>query len=302
MDRRNFIKHLAVFSAISPLAARAGFAFDSTTEQELFPDVVKINGESPSANTRLAIEALGGMKRFVKPQDVVLIKPNIGWDRRPDQAANTNPEVVSVLVTMCLDAGAKQVKVMDNTCNNARRCYKRSGIKEAAEKAGAIVKHVDDRNLVEMRIDGEVLKKWKVYKDFTEVDKLINVPVAKQHGLAGLSLGMKNWIGAVGGRRNALHQKMNQSIVDLAAFFTPALTVVDGHRVIVRNGPQGGSPGDVLQKNTLVAGTDPVAVDTYGAAILEKAPQEVSYLSMAASRGLGNVLKSRMRFREIEAT
>jgi len=302
MDRRSFIKRVAVIGAVSPLAVRAGLALGTDEASLAPPDVVLVTGDSPGGNTRLAIEALGGMKRFVGRRDRVIVKPNIGWDRTPEQAADTNPEVVAALVTACLEAGAKEVKVLDNTCNDPRRCYRRSGIEKAAREAGADVGFVDDRDLVKVRIGGAVIREWKVFRDFVEADKLINVPVAKQHSLAGLSLGMKNWLGAIGGRRNALHQKLNEAIVDLASFFKPVLTVVDGYRVIVRNGPQAGSLDDVVTKKKLVAGMDPVAVDALAAGILGWKTADLPYLDMAASRGMGQADPGRVKLRELEAS
>ena len=201
-----------------------------------------IQGESPAAITREAVEALGGMGRFVAKGDVVMIKPNIGWDRTPELAACTNPEVVKTLVEMCLEAGAKKVIVMDNTTNQAQRCYARSGIAAAAKAAGADVPFVNERRIKKMAIKGEWLKDWDVIQDFVEVDKLINVPIAKHHSLCRVTLGMKNWLGAIGDPRNQLHQKLDQAEVDLAAFFKPTLTVLDAYRILVRNGPQGGRP------------------------------------------------------------
>jgi uncharacterized protein (DUF362 family) len=281
MNRRDFMKDLALGSALlrfGPLLpAQAGSN----------PDMAVITGESPAAITREALAALGGMKRFVSRGDKVLIKPNIGWDRTPELAATTNPEVVQTLVELCLEAGAKEVTVMDNTINQAARCYARSGIAAAAKAGGAKVPFVNEYRLKKMDLKGEWLKEWDVFTDFIETDKLINVPIAKHHSLSRLTMGMKNWLGAIGGARNQLHQKIDEAVVDLAAFFKPQLTVLDAYRILTRNGPQGGRTSDTHLRKTVVAGADAVAAETAGAGFFDLGPDELVYLKLAARRGLG---------------
>jgi uncharacterized protein (DUF362 family) len=246
-----------------------------------------VTGESPAAITKEALAALGGMKRFVAKGDKVMIKPNIGWDRTPELAATTNPEVIKTLVELSFEAGAKEVTVMDNTTNQAQRCYARSGIAEAAKAAGAKVPFVNEYRLKKMALKGEWLKEWEVFTDFVETDKLINVPIAKHHSLCRLTIGMKNWLGAIGGPRNQLHQRLDEGMVDLAAFFKPQLTVLDAYRILTRNGPQGGRTSDVRLQKTVVASIDPVAADTVAAGFFEIRPEELAYLGFAQKRGLG---------------
>ena len=249
-----------------------------------------IEGEDPAQLARQALEELGGMKRFVSRGDVVLVKPNIGWDRTPEQAANTNPDVVAEIVRQCLQSGAKRVIVTDVSCNEARRCFQRSGIAAAAQAAGAEVILPDPSRFKEVDLKGEVLTRWQVFDAFLNVDKVINVPIAKHHALTGTTLGMKNWYGILGGSRNQLHQKIHESLVDLADFMRPTLTIVDCYRILLRNGPTGGNLEDVLLKKTLVASTDPVAIDAYVAkSIWNLDAGSLPYLGMAARRGLGTI-------------
>jgi uncharacterized protein (DUF362 family) len=259
------------------------------------PDLAQVQGENPAAITREALAVFGGMKAFVSRGDKVIIKPNIGWDRVPEMAACTNPEVVRALVEMSLDAGAKDVVVIDNTTNQAKRCYVRSGIQEAAKQAGAKVLFTDEHRLKKVPLKGEWLKEWEVFQDFLEADKIINVPIAKVHSLCRLTLSMKNWLGAIGGARNQLHQKLDQGIVDLQAFFKPTLTVLDAYRILVRNGPQGGRPSDTQLTKTVVAGVDAVAVDALGASFFNIKPQELLYLRLAQERGLGKFELEKLR-------
>ncbi len=284
MKRRDFLKDIAIGSLLINIHPRRVFAQGSG-----FPDVALIQGESPSLITREALAALGGMQRFISKGDNVVIKPNIGWDRTPEQAACTNPEVVKTLVELCFDAGAKEVKVMDNPCNPARRTYVRSGIQTAAKSAGAKVLLPNDHRLKKIPINGDSLKEWEVYTDFIETDKIINVPIAKTHSLSRLTLGMKNWLGAIGGNRNQLHQNIELAMIDLAAFFKPVLTLMDGYRILLRNGPQGGRLSDVKLHKTVAAGVDYVALDAVGASFFDIQPAELRFLQIAKEKGRGEI-------------
>jgi uncharacterized protein (DUF362 family) len=283
MKRRDFIKDMAVGGFLLK------FHPSLLAEKKDTPDLAWIQGDSPASITREAVSSLGGAKRFVSRGDVVVVKPNIGWDRTPNLAACTNPEVVKTLVELCLEAGAKEVKVMDNPCNPAQRTYVRSGISKAAKQAGAKVLFPNPHRLKKMALKGEWLKEWEVYTDFVEADKIINAPIAKTHSLARLTMGMKNWLGALGGNRNQLHQKLDQALTDLAAFFKPCLTVLDGYRILIRNGPQGGRISDTKLYKTVLAGVDYVAVDTAGATFFGLGPQDLPYLRLASQRGLGEI-------------
>ena len=281
MKRRDFLKNMAAGSALLSLHPRL-FAQTGTP-----PDLALIQGESPGLITKEAISVLGGMDRFVSRGDKVLVKPNIGWDRTPEQGACTNPEVIKTLVELCFEAGAKQVTVMDNPCNPAQRTYVRSGIAEAAKKAGAKTPFPNEFKLKKLPLSGEWFKDWEVYSDFVEVDKIINVPATKTHSLSRVTLGMKNWLGALGGNRNQLHQNLDYAMLDLARFFKPVLTVLDAYRLLIRNGPQGGRLSDVKIFQTVAAGTDYVAIDALGATFLDIPPQELRYLLLSKERGLG---------------
>ena len=262
------------------------------------PEMAIIQGDDPAALACQGIEELGGMRRFVSRGEVVLVKPNIGWDRTPEQAANTNPDVVAEVVRQCLGAGAKRVVVTDISCNEGRRCFQRSGIAEAAQRAGAEVILPEPSRFKDVDLQGEVLRVWPVFDAFLNVDKVINVPIAKHHGLTGATLGMKNWFGILGGQRNQLHQKIHESLVDLASFMRPTLTITDCYRILLRNGPTGGNLEDVVLKKTLVASTDPVAIDAYVAkAFWNMEVDALPYLMLAAKRGLGTPEFEKLRTR-----
>lgn len=274
-------------------AARRGHTIPADPN---YPQIAILQGNDPAALVREAINDLGGIQRFVSRGEVVLVKPNIGWDRTPEQAANTNPDVVAEVVRQCLGAGAKRVVVTDVSCNEPRRCFQRSGIAEAAKQVGAEVILPDPSNFKEVNLQGEVLHAWPVFEPFLNADKIINVPIAKHHGLTGTTLGMKNWYGILGGQRNQLHQKIHESLVDLADFVRPTLTIIDCYRILLRNGPTGGNLEDVLLKKTLLASTDPVAIDAYAAkAYWDIEVDALPYLKLAAKRGLGTYEFEKLR-------
>ena len=275
-----------------PVPARAEQARRDhrTAADPQWPHLTVVQGGEPRALVQHALENLGGIRRFIGRQDVVVVKPNIAWDRTPEQAANTNPDVVAEVVRQCWQAGAKRVIVTDVSCNEPRRCFHRSGIEAAARAEGAEVILPDPELYREVDLGGVVLKSWPVFIPFLEADKIINLPIAKHHSLIGATLGMKNWYGILGGQRNRLHQSIHQSLVDLANFMLPTVTLMDCYRILLRNGPTGGSLEDVATKKTMVAGTDPVAIDAYVAkAWWNLDPEHLPYLGMAAARGLGTV-------------
>lgn len=297
-DRRDFLKTGASAAAFLGGAASFPWLFEAAAPPP--PDLALAHGGTPEKATRAAVDALGGMKRFVSRGDVVVVKPNIGWDRTPEQAANTNPLVVATLVVLCLEAGAKKVKVFDRPCNDPRRCYEQSGIAPLARRAGAEVSFVDERRFKEKALNGEVLKSWPLYEELLEADKVINVPIAKHHGLAGLTLGIKNWMGIMGGSRGRIHQNLSGALPDLAAAVKPCLTVLDAVRVLTAHGPQGGDLADVRKLDTVAAGVDMVAVDALGATLMGKSPADVGYIRGAASRGLGTMNLEKVTMKRIE--
>ncbi len=280
----------AALGAVSSLlvgAAEAG--------QAAAPDLAVMHGADIKAATRQAVAALGGMTRFVSRGDVVFVKPNIGFPRAPAQGANTHPDVVAAVVEMCVEAGAKLVKIGDRTLDLHERCYRRSGIQAAAEQAGARVDMPDGSRFRRMNLRGEFVGEWEVWTDAVEADTLINVPVAKHHSLSRMTAGMKSWFGMLGGERERLHARIDVTIADLAQFFRPELTVLDASRVLIRNGPQGGSLADVRQMDLVAASVDPVAIEAFTATLLGLAPNDVGFIRAAQSRGLGRLDLDRMR-------
>jgi uncharacterized protein (DUF362 family) len=254
---------------------------------------------TPEALVRSAIEALGGIGKFVSRGDVVVVKPNIGWDRMPIHAANTNPDVVAAVVQLAMEAGAKRVVVADGSCNDPNRCFQRSGIWKAAYAKGADVVLPAQHRFRTMRLKGDVLDEWPIFTTLVEADKVINVPIAKHHNLAKFTAAMKNWYGVLGGRRNRLHQNIDTSIADLATFMRPTLTVIDAVRVLVRNGPQGGNIDDTREMHTVVASVDQIAADAYACTLIGQHRDNLPYLKMGHERGIGNMYWENLKAKEI---
>lgn len=261
--------------------------------------IAKRETGTPEELVRLAVDGVGGMSRFISRGDIVTVKPNIGWDRTPLHAANTNPRVVAEVVRLAIDAGAKRVTVTDASCNEPNRCFQRSGIWNAAHEAGAHVLLPVEHRFRTMRLGGEVLDEWPVYRPMVDADKVINVPVAKHHNLARFTGGMKNWYGLLGGRRNRLHQNIDVSIADLATFLQPTLTVMDATRVLLRNGPQGGNIADAKDMHTVIASTDQVALDAYACRLIGVVRDDLPYVKMAHERGLGSMFWENLNTREV---
>jgi uncharacterized protein (DUF362 family) len=292
ITRRDFIR-ASLGTAVSLTIPNLGLPellAQTLDEKQIIPDLAVVTDGDPASLTRQAVEILGGMSRFVSKGDIVVVKPNIGWDRSPEQAADTNPQVVAEVVKMCLESGAKKVRVFDRTCNTATRCYENSGIKKAASEAGAEVSYVVDAGFSDVKFpEGETLKHWPMYKPALEADVLINVPIAKNHGLTYLTMGIKNLMGIMGGDRGKIHWDIDDKLADVANFVRPQLTILDAYRILVKNGPQGGSLKDVQEMKTVIAGTQIATVDAYGATLFGIKPGGLEHIVKSSKFGLGEI-------------
>ena len=259
------------------------------------------HGSDPETITKTALAALGGIERFVKSGNNVILKPNICTDYNPPEyASTTNPIVVATLVKLCLGAGAKRVRVMDNPFGGtAESAYAISGIAEAVKSAGGEMEVMSPVKYAKFDIpQGKDIKSWEFYRDILEADVLINVPIAKHHSLARLTLGGKNMLGVIN-RPTQIHQNLGQRIADLLSRIRPALTVIDAVRILVAHGPTGGSLNDVKQTNTIIASHDIVAADAYGTTLFGLTGADISYVKASAEMGLGTLDLSSIKVEEI---
>jgi uncharacterized protein (DUF362 family) len=306
LDRRELLRRWAPPAAAGVALAAFGLAFtgrdgrhrpqavtslqtppDWRTDPMAKPRLATAAGHGPEENLQRVLAALGGMEAFVRKGERVAIKPNCAWDRTPEQAANTDPELVGALVRQCFAAGAGSVVVVDNSCHDPSRVFVRSGIEQAAKSAGGEVAHQRSAGTVKLDLGGTVLGAWDVLQPIARADRVINVPVVKHHSLSRATLGMKNWMGAIVGRRANLHQRIAQSCAELGAAFKPTLTVIDATRVLTGGGPTGGSLALVRADDRIAASTDQVAADAWGAGLLGLTPDDMPHLAIAERLGLG---------------
>ena len=258
-------------------------------------------GGDPAAITKAAIAALGGIERFVRPGNEVIIKPNICVAYHPPEyAATTNPTVVATLVALCRGAGARRVRVMDIPFGGTpESAYAISGIEEAVNVAGGEMEVMSPVKFVKTHIpEGRDITEWEVYRDVLEADLVINVPIAKHHSLARLTLGGKNLLGVIT-RRSSMHRNLGQRIADLVSVVRPTLTVVDAVRILVEHGPTGGSLNDVKKMDTVIASHDIVAADAYAATLFGLTGADIGYVQAAAEMGLGTLDLGSVRIEEI---
>lgn len=290
MDRRTFLKTSCAAAVLSPAIIREALAAPQQ------PLVAVAEGSDYPAITRRAIAALGGMKKFVKPGDVVVVKPNMGWDRAPELGANTHPQVVKAVVEECLAAGARKVKVFDNTCNDARRCYANSGIETALKGLKNVeCKQIEPERFRKVAINGQFLKEWELYDEALSANVYINLPAAKHHGLSKLTLGLKNIMGIMGGTRGYIHRNLDVALADLNAHFKSHLTLIDATRILTAHGPQGGNIADVKVLNKVIASTDVVAADAFATTLFGLKPSDIPVTVAAHKRGLGEMDLAKIR-------
>jgi uncharacterized protein (DUF362 family) len=311
LTRRQFIKLTGAAVAGAALMGTGCTAQPTGTSERRQPPPPQADqaylsiarGSDPAAITKAAIAALGGIERFVRSGDDVIVKPNICVDYHPPEyAATTNPTVVASLVTLCLGAGARRVRVMDTPFGGTpESAYAVSGIEEAVRAAGGEMEVMGPVKFAEFVIpNGQDITAWEIYRDVVEADVLINVPVAKHHSLARLSLGGKNLLGVVT-KPNQFHRNLGQRVADLASLVRPTLTVVDAVRILTTHGPTGGSLNDVQQADTVIASHDLVAADAWTATLFGKTGADIAYVKAAAEMGLGTMDLDSVKVEEINA-
>lgn len=296
MKRREFVKTgLAGIVAASTLNG-----IDLLYAQDNVPDAVWVENGEPEQLLQSALKEFGGLQKFINKGDVVVIKPNIGWDRAPEYAVNTNPELIKAIVQECYNVGAKTVKIFDRTCNNKQRCYKNSKIQQMAEDAGADVSHMRKNKYVDISIkDSKSLDSWPIYKDYLEADKVINVPIAKHHSLSRVSLGMKNLMGVMGGNRGSIHSGFDEKLIDINKEIQPTLTIIDAYRILTANGPQGGNLSHVQLKKTLIASSCIVTADYLALDLFGHKLDEVGHINEAVNRGLNKFDLNKLNVKKV---
>lgn len=309
MKRRDFLKTSVVAGAALTLnfdSLNAALS-SNTVAVETAPDLVAVMGGEPEVMLDKALEALGGIGKFVKKGQKIVIKPNIGWDRTPEMAGNTNPKLIKALVQKCLAAGAEKVTVFDHTCDNWQKCYETSGIAAAVKEAGGIIMPGnDEKYFKEVSIpNGVNLKSAKIHEALVEADAWINVPVLKNHGGAKMTCSMKNYMGIVWDRRFFHQNDLQQCIADICTWQKkPVLNIVDAYRIMHQNGPQGKSVADVATLKSLIASPNIVAVDTAALKLFNQVKKldmaAVGHLSKGQALKLGTTDLDKVKIKRIK--
>ena len=304
MDRRTFFKK-SFGASVVVSAALAGtyenlFAASSTSASVPY-DLVAVKGGEPDVMLQNGMEALGGIRAFVKKGQKVVIKPNIGWDVNPERAGNTNPKLVGEIVRQCRNAGASEIYVLDHTCDNWQRSYKNSGIESAVKDAGGKVAPAHTEGYYqEISIpNGKSLAKAKEHELILSADVFINVPVLKCHDGTRLTITMKNLMGNVWDRSIWHRTDLHQCIADFATFRKPTLNIVDAYNVMKRNGPRGVFVEDVVLMKSLLISTDMVAIDTAATKLFGLNPSDVRYIQLAADQKVGRMDLENLRIKRI---
>ncbi|MDH6304079.1 uncharacterized protein (DUF362 family) [Parabacteroides sp. PF5-5] len=309
MKRRDFLRTSAVAGAALTLnfdGLQAALA-TNTMSVESAPDMVAIMGGEPAAMLDKALEAIGGINQYIKKGQKVVIKPNIGWDRTPELAGNTNPELIKALVKKCLNAGASKVTVFDHTCDDWQKCYKTSGIAAAVESAGGLIVPADvEKYYKEVSIpNGVNIKSAKIHEALLEADVWFNVPILKNHGGAKLSCAMKNYMGIVWDRRIFHSNDLHQCIADICTWHKkPALNIVDAYRIMHQNGPQGKSAADVATIKSLLVSPNIVEIDTAALGLFNQVKklemEAVGHIGKGQTLKLGSTDLSKMNIKRIK--
>lgn len=305
MDRREFFRK-SMYAGIAAgaylsLGDKINLLANPKTNFPQLYDLVAIKGGEPELMFDKGMQSFGGMKTFVKPNQSVVIKPNIGWDSIPERAANTNPKLISQIIKHCFDAGAKDVYVFDHTCDNWKLCYTNSGIEKAAKEAGAkVVSGNSESYYQDVSIEkGKRLQETSVHELILESDVFINVPILKSHGSAGVTASLKNLMGVVWDRKYWHRNDLHQSIADFATFRKPDLNIIDAYYVMKRNGPRGVSEADVVTLKSQIISTDIVAADSAATKIFGKNPSDIDYIKIASEMNVGTMDLSKLNINRI---
>jgi uncharacterized protein (DUF362 family) len=323
VSRREFLLRAGVTGAAIAGAVSAGFALWQPKHfvpgfaaekgsglpnyklepSKVLPSLAIARGTDHEKTVRAAVDAMGGMGRFIQKGDVVMIKPNVAFDRPPALAATTHPDALRAVAKLVREAGATRIMVADNPINSPAGCFLKSGLTGVAAQLHLDLLYPEMSSFAPLQLDGEILRHWTFFQlPFKKATKVIGLAPCKDHNLCHASMTMKNWYGLLGGRRNQFHQHIHSIVSDFALMMKPTLVILDGMNVLMSNGPTGGRLSDVKPMNTVVAGTDMVAVDSYGYShLLERDLAELTYIHKAHDRGLGNKNWKELLCKEVQA-
>jgi uncharacterized protein (DUF362 family) len=302
MERRKFIKNIAYTSSVLAIGSSNFQYVKALNLSNEAIDLVYVKNGEPGLLFEKGIEALGGLEKFIKPGNKVTIKPNIGWDAPPERAANTNPDLLSAIVKSCFKAGAKEVFVFDNSCNNVSKCYINSGIEKAVIDAGGTMVNGGDKSKYQkVKIPNAVkLKKAKVHELILQSDVILNVPILKNHSDTGVTVSMKNLMGTVWNRIDWHIKGLHQCIADYASYIKPTLNILDAYRILRTNGPKGRSIKDVEVTKSLFISTDMLAMDVFACSVFGLDPKSIKHFQLAKEKNIGKFNLKEIVVKEID--
>lgn len=301
MTRREFLKKSAA-AGIGAGLLLLPRGLRSLAAAEAYPDLVAVRGGTPEAMFERGMRIIGGMGRFVKRGQTVVVKPNMSWDLAPEYGVNTSPALVAAVVRHCRDAGARRVLILDHSIEHWERSAKNSGVLAAATGAGAVYAQAEREGYYhKVSVNGRRLRETMVHESLLESDVLISVPVLKSHGGAGLTISIKNLMGCVWNRQAYHSAGLQSCIADFLRVKKPDLNIIDAYRVVSKNGPRGGSLADVVQMGSLIISPDVVAADTAASMLLGRKQGEVEYIRFAAEAGFGQMDLSKLNIQRVTA-
>ena len=295
-QRKHFVPGFQAESGIQLLSYRV-------KEDKILPSLGIAHATTHEKAMAAAIGVIGGIERFIQKGDIVVIKPNVAFDRPPALAATTHPDALRALAKLVYGAGASKIYVADNPINRPAGCFLKSGLRAVADELNIQLLYPETNSFAPIQMKGEILKNWTFFNEpFKHATKVIGLAPCKDHNLCHASMSMKNWYGLLGGRRNQFHQHIHSIVSDFALMMQPTLVVVDGMNVLMKNGPTGGRLSDVKPMGTIVAGTDMVAIDSYCYTnLMERNIDEITYIHKAHARGLGNMNWKESLYKEVQA-
>ncbi len=301
VTRKEFLKKCATITCAAALSY-IGLNSRTALGQGTIPQLIAVRGDNPQAMFDAAVKAMGGsLSALIKKDQTVVVKPNIGWDKEPEDAANTNPALVKRIIEYCYSAGAKKVYVFDNSCTHWKSAYKNSGIEQAAKDAGAVVAPADSSNYFQkVTVTGKRLKEAQVHELILESDVFINVPILKHHMSATMTSAMKNLMGVVYDRSYYHRNDLHQCIADFGMFRKPDLNIIDAYIVMEKNGPRGISRKDLVKKKMQLVSTDMVTADAAAAKIMGRKPSDIRYIPIAYKMDIGNSNLDSISIKRIE--
>jgi len=289
ISRREFLSNAAIAGAATALIPNNLF---SATQSEQ-PTIVRVaKGGNYYKTAVKAVEMAGGIDKFVKSGDRVAILTNAGF-RNPGSYAN--PDIMLAVIKMCMEAGSKEVILL----NEINPSYWNRGLQGEKHKAELAALKTSSTKAMREIPEAKILKYSEFCTELLDADVYINIPIGKHHHVTRFTGNLKNLMGAVhkttpkrmhfpegkSGEYIEFLDHLSQCIADINLVRMPDLSICDLTEVLVSNGPDG--PGHIGKLQTVLAGTDALAVDVVAASLIGQDPKNILMFGFAAEHKLG---------------